>query len=83
MTIIENITVSQYQDINKTENGKIMQCMYSYLFTGIKIAFINERRICNKYKHVTVINSKHYHVYNNTTCNPYENKYIYYYGLYH
>jgi hypothetical protein len=48
--------------------------MYSYLYTGIKISFTNEKRICNKYKHVTVINSKHYHMYN-TTCNPHENKY--------
>ena len=53
-----------------------MQCMYSYLYTGIKISFTNEKRICNKYIHVTVINSKHYRMYN-TTCKPYENKYIY------
>ena len=32
-----------------------MQCMYSYLYTGIQISFTNEKRICNKYKHVTVI----------------------------
>jgi hypothetical protein len=34
------------------------------------------KRICNKYIHVTVINSKHYRMYN-TTCKSYENKYIY------
>jgi len=33
-------------------------------------------KICNKYKHVTVINSKHYRMYN-TMCKLYENKYIY------
>jgi lauroyl/myristoyl acyltransferase len=43
---------------------------------GIIMGSAHQRSAELSFEHVTVINGKHYHMYN-TTCNPYKNKYIY------